>query len=120
MNIRLHDGPLAELKCDSVFVPLVGGAKLGERAETLVSRLRQSGEITGKHGELTIIHEPNDLAASRLILMGVGKTFDADQAFRMAGQALRAAQKRKFKSLVFALNDGDLVRSVTELSLIHI
>ena len=114
MNIRLHDGPLAELKCDSVFVPLVGGAKLGERAETLVSRLRQSGEITGKHGELTIIHEPNDLAASRLILMGVGKTFDSDQAFRMAGQALRAAQKRKFKSLVFALNDGDLVRSVTE------
>ena len=32
----------------------------------------------------------------------------------MAGQALRAAQKRKFKSLVFALNDGDLVRSLTE------
>ena len=30
MNIRLHDGPLAELKCDSVFVPLVGGAQLGD------------------------------------------------------------------------------------------
>ena len=47
MNIRLHDGPLAELKCDAVFVPLVGGAKLGERSETLVASLRQSGEITG-------------------------------------------------------------------------
>ncbi|MDP6893636.1 MAG: leucyl aminopeptidase [Verrucomicrobiota bacterium] len=114
MNIRLHDGPLAELDCDAVFVPLVGGATLGQKAETLVSSLRQSGEITGKRGELTILHEPNGLAASRLVLMGVGNAFDADQAFCMAGQALRAAQKRKFKRLVFAFNDGDLVRAVTE------
>ncbi|MEE2615406.1 MAG: M17 family peptidase N-terminal domain-containing protein, partial [Verrucomicrobiota bacterium] len=114
MNIRLHDGPLDELDCDAVFVPLVGGATLGQKAETLVSSLRQSGEITGKQGELTILHEPNDLAASRLILMGVGNAFDADQAFCMAGQAIRAAQKRKFKRLVFAFNDGDLVRAVTE------
>ena len=114
MNIRLHDGPLAELECDAVFVPLVGGAMLGQEAETLLSNLRESGEITGKRGELTILHEPKHLAASRLIFVGVGKTFDADQAFCMAGQALRAAQKRKFKRLVFALNDGDLVRAVAE------
>ena len=114
MNIRLYDGPLAELDCDAVFVPLVGGAALGQKSETLLSNLRDSGEITGKQGEMTILHEPKDLAASRLILMGVGNTFDADQAFRMAGQALRAAQKFNFKRLVFALNDGDLVRAMTE------
>ena len=70
MNIRLHDGPLAELECDAVFVPLVGGAMLGQEAETLLSNLRESGEITGKRGELTILHEPKYLAASRLIFVG--------------------------------------------------
>lgn len=114
MNIRLHDGPLADLKCDAVFVPLDGGISLSKGTEELVARLRQSGEITGKRGELTILHEPSGLAASRLILMGVGSGLDANQAFFMAGQALRAAQKRKFNRIAFALSDGGLVRALSE------
>ena len=114
MNIRLHDGPLADLKCDAVFVPLDGGISLSRGTEELVARLRQSGEITGKRGELTILHEPSGLAASRLILMGVGSGLDANQAFFMAGQALRAAQKRKFNRIAFALSDGGLVRALSE------
>jgi len=114
MNISLHDGPLAELECDSLVVPLSGGAALAQATEAQLAALRESGEVTGKPGEVTILHEPKELTASRLMLIGVGDELDANQAFRMAGQAVRAAQQRKFKRLVFALADGEFVRAVAE------
>ena len=114
MNMSLHDGPLAELECDALVVPLAGGSGLGQAAETQVAALRESGEIAGKPSELTILHEPKELAASRLMLLGVGDALDANQAFRMAGQAVRAAQQRKFKRLAIALADGGLIRAVAE------
>jgi len=114
MNISLHDGPLAELECDALVVPLAGGSSLGQTVESQVAALRESGEIAGKPGELTILHEPKELAAKRLMLLGVGDALDANQAFRMAGQAVRAAQKRKFRRLAFALADGELIRAVAD------
>lgn len=114
MNISLHDGPLAELECDALVEPLAGGAALGQAAETQIAALRESGEIAGKPSELTILHEPKELAAKRLMLLGVGDALDANQAFRMAGQAVRGAQQRKFKRVAIALADGELVRAVAE------
>ena len=98
MNISLHDGLLAELECDALVEPLAGGAALGQAAEAQIAALRESGEITGKPSELTILHEPKELAAQRLMLLGVGDVLDANQAFRMAGQAVRAAQQRKLEA----------------------
>ncbi|MDD9865311.1 MAG: hypothetical protein OXS32_03080, partial [Verrucomicrobiales bacterium] len=89
MNISLHDGPLAELECDALVVPLAGGAALGQSAEAQVAALRESGEIAGKPSELTILHEPKELAAKRLMLLGVGDSLDPNQAIRMDGQAVR-------------------------------
>ena len=114
MNISLHDGPLAELECDALVEPLAGGAALGQAAEAQIAALRESGEIAGKPSELTILHEPKELAAKRLMLLGVGDALDANQAFRMAGQAVRAAQQRKFKRLAITLADGGLIRAVAE------
>ncbi|MED5495254.1 MAG: M17 family peptidase N-terminal domain-containing protein, partial [Verrucomicrobiota bacterium] len=114
MNISLDDGPLVELECDALVVPLAGGAALGQAAEAQIAALRESGEIAGKPNELTILHEPKELAAKRLMLLGVGDALDANQAFRMAGQAVRAAQQRKFKRVAIALADGELVRAVAE------
>ena len=114
MNIRLHDGPLAELETDALVWPLAGGPLLGQAADQQVAALRESGEVRGKPGELTLLHEPKGLQSRRLMLIGVGDLLDATQAFRMAGQAVRAAQKRRFKRLAIALPDGDLVRAATE------
>ena len=114
MNIRLHDGPLAELETDALVWPLAGGPLLGQAADQQVAALRESGEVRGKPGELTLLHEPKGLQSRRLMLIGVGDLLDATQAFRMAGQAVRAAQKRCFKRLAISLPDGDLVRAATE------
>ena len=114
MNIRLHDGPLAEVETDALVWPLAGGQALGQAADQQVAALRESGEVRGKPGELTLLHEPKGLQSQRLMLMGIGDLLDTTQAFRMAGQAVRAAQKRRFKRLAIALPDGDLVRVATE------
>ena len=114
MNIRLHDGPLAELETDALVWPLAGGPSLGQAADGQVAALRESGEVRGKPGELTLLHEPKGLQSRRLMLMGVGDSLDATQAFRMAGQAVRAAQKRRFKRLAIALPDGQLTRVAAE------
>jgi leucyl aminopeptidase len=114
MNIRLHEGPLAELETDALAWPLANGSSLGQAADQQVAALRESGEVRGKPSELTLLHEPKGLQSRRLMLLGVGDSLDATQAFRMAGQAVRAAQKRRFKRLAIALPDGDLVRAATE------
>ncbi|MCH2593370.1 MAG: leucyl aminopeptidase [Pedosphaera sp.] len=114
MNIRLHDGPLAKLETDALAWPLANGPSLGQAADQQVAALRESGEVRGKPSELTLLHEPKGLQSRRLMLMGVGDSFDTTQAFCMAGQAVRAAQKRCFKRLAIALPDGDLVRAATE------
>ena len=114
MNIRLHEGPLAELETDALAWPLANGSSLGQAADQQVAALCESGEVRGKSSELTLLHEPKGLQSRRLMLLGVGDSLDATQAFRMAGQAVRAAQKRRFKRLAIALPDGDLVRAATE------
>ena len=114
MNISLNDGLLAELECDALVIPLDDGVSVGKEVDLQVAAMRKSGEVTGKLGEMTILHEPRELAASRLMLMGVDDALDANHAFRMAGQAVRAAQKRKFRRLAIALGDGQLIRAVAE------
>ncbi|MCH2386101.1 MAG: hypothetical protein MK293_12680, partial [Pedosphaera sp.] len=79
MNIRLHDGPLAELETDALVWPLAGGPSLGQPADGQVAALRESGELRGKPGELTLLHEPKGLQSRRLMLMGVGDSLDATQ-----------------------------------------
>jgi leucyl aminopeptidase len=114
MNIRLHDGSLAELECDALVLPLTGGGAISQAARAQVASLRESGEVTGKPSELTLLHEPKDLVARRLMLVGVGDKLDATQAFRLAGQAVRVAQQKKFKRLAIALENGELIRSLVE------
>ena len=114
MNMRLHDGPLAGLETDALAWPLANGPSLGQAADERVAALRESGEVHGKPGELTLLHEPKGLQSRRLMLMGVGDSLDATQVFRMAGQAVRAAQKRRFKRLAIALPDGEFVRVAAE------
>ncbi len=114
MKITLHDGPLAELDTDALAWPLTGGPALGETTEQQINALRDEGEVRGKPSELTIVHQPAGLNARRLMLLGVGETLGEPQAFRMAAQAVRAAQSRGYKHLTVAIPTADLARAVVE------
>ncbi|MEC8929264.1 MAG: leucyl aminopeptidase [Verrucomicrobiota bacterium] len=114
MKITLHDGPLAELDTDALAWPLTGGPALSETTEQQINALRNEGEVRGKPSELTIVHQPAGLNARRLMLLGVGETLGEPQAFRMAAQAVRAAQSRGYKHLTVAIPNADLARAVVE------
>ena len=59
-------------------------------------QLKNSGEITGKPFELTLLHKPQGLSADRLLIVGAGKkkNFDIILARKLAGTASRYLRKR--------------------------
>ena len=66
-------------------------AEIDRAANGLQRRLAKGGELTGKTLEMTLIHAPAGLKASRLLLVGAGKRekFDSAALRKIAGSALR-------------------------------
>src|ERR1700726_3222845 len=65
----------------------------------LLSRLVKGGEVSGKMLEFTLIHSPQGLKASRLLLVGAGKReqFNGVVARKITGAALRYLKARSIK-----------------------
>lgn len=61
-----------------------------------VSRLIGDGEITGKLGEVTLLHTAGRIGADRVAVVGLGRQadFDADAARRVSGEVLRFLRGR--------------------------
>jgi leucyl aminopeptidase len=68
-----------------------------------------AGEVTGKIGEVTLIHHPKGAAAKRLLLVGGGKPeeFDPNVARKIAGIATRFLRQKSVKRIVFWVEKGD-------------
>jgi leucyl aminopeptidase len=76
-----------------------------------VNEALNSGDITGKAFETTLLHAPKGLKAKRLLIIGGGKAqkFIADDVRRLAGAAARFVKSRNLKSFTFALPAGTSV-----------
>ncbi len=63
----------------------------------MLEELQSSGELTGKTFECTLIHNPPGLAASRLLVVGMGKRarFRTADLVRIAGAAARFARNKR-------------------------
>src|ERR1700722_8543271 len=70
MRIATDSGGLAQLETDALIVPIFEGVR-EERFGA--GELIDSGEVTGKYLELTLIHHPGGVAAKRVLLAGAGK-----------------------------------------------
>ena len=59
-----------------------------------ISRLIDDGEITGKRGEVTIIHTLGKIAPARVVVAGLGKAsdFDAEAVRSVSGETARRLQ----------------------------
>ena len=77
--------------------------------------LAEAGEITGKFGELTLVHRPEGAAAERVLFAGAGKAaqFDAAAARKLAGIAVRHLKAKSVKRVAFAF-DGAHADAVVE------
>jgi leucyl aminopeptidase len=74
-----------------------------------LKRLADSGELTGKTLEMTLLHDPPGLAAARLLLVGAGKQekFDGIVLRRIAGAALRTLRSKAVTRMTFLLREGE-------------
>jgi leucyl aminopeptidase len=84
-------------------------AQLDQAAGGRLKRLADSGELTGKTLETTLLHDPPGLAAGRLLLVGAGKPekFDGTILRRVAGMALRSLRAKSVTRMTFLLREGE-------------
>jgi leucyl aminopeptidase len=115
MQITLETKPFVQIETDALVTyifdesdPVQGRiADLDTAAGGLLKRIASSGEATGKLLEFTLIHAPAGLKATRLLLVGAGKSAAFNPAIlrKIAGAALRYLKSRSIKNFVFLVRE---------------
>jgi leucyl aminopeptidase len=106
MKLQLTGPEFAGLKCDALILLEFEGAPRPESGA--FDTLRQSGEITGKFLELTLLHNVAGYQAARLLLAGAGKRdkFEVSSLRKLAAAAMRLVKGKGAKTLAIALEAG--------------
>ncbi|MBI3405822.1 MAG: aminopeptidase, partial [Acidobacteria bacterium] len=73
-----------------------------------IKGLAESGELSGKMLEFTLLHMPPGFAAKRLLIVGAGKAdkFGNAELRRVAGAALRHLKAKSIKTMAFLAREG--------------
>jgi leucyl aminopeptidase len=122
----------SEIVCDALVFDVFEGEKpeggvleeLDKRSGGVITSLIESGEFSGKSGESAYLHNPGDLKARRLLLLGAGKSdeFNTDVVRKMAGTAARMLRGKKSHSIAFLrrsqLPIGESAQAATEGALL--
>ena len=124
MQITLDTKPFAALETDALvtYVFENGDLTQGRPAELdkltggMLTRLSQSGELTGKSLETTLLHAPAGFKAVRLLLVGAGKReqFNPATLRKVAGAALRYLKARAAHKVVFLVREADSTEEVAQ------
>jgi leucyl aminopeptidase len=98
MQITIETRPWEQVSADALIVPVFEGRK-EERFGA--APLWDSGEITGKLLEFTLLHNPGGVAASRVLLAGAGKMAEIQPAVyrKLAGAAVRYLKAKSIRRL---------------------
>ena len=86
--------------------------------------LISSGDVAGKTFEVSWLHKPAGLKATRLLLVGGGKakSFSATELRKLAGAAVRALKARNLRSLAFVVPEQiaveEAVKAIVEGALV--
>ena len=105
MQIILERKLPEQIEADALIVPVFEGQR---DARFGAGELFDSGEITGKPLEMTLLHNPPHVAAKRVLLVGAGKAekFDAAEMRKLAGAAVRYLKAKALKRIALALEGG--------------
>ncbi len=117
MDITIETRPAATLQTEALVTyifeqddPIQGAvAELDRAAGGALRKLAQSGEITGKPFETTLLHYVAGLAPQRLLLVGAGKPekFTPLELRRVVAAALRYLKARSVKRLAVLPRESD-------------
>src|SRR5690242_2257401 len=107
MELKLVRSAPAAIETGAMILLEWEGSKRPELEKPL-AYLYESGEITGKPLELTLLHNFDGYKARRLMIAGAGKRekFDAAALRRVAGAAVRFLQSKGVDSAAFVLEKG--------------
>jgi leucyl aminopeptidase len=124
MQITLETKPFAALETEALvtYVFENGDVSQGRIAELdkltggLLGRLNNGGELTGKNLEMTLLHVPAGLKATRLLLVGAGKRdqFNSATLRKIAGAALRYLKTRSVRNFAFAVRERDATEETAQ------
>jgi leucyl aminopeptidase len=117
MQITLDTKPYATLEADALVTyvfeesdPLQSHLlEMDQSANGLLRKLVQSGELTGKTLESTLLHAPAGLQASRLLLLGAGKReqFSGATLRKIVGAATRSLKAKSVKKIAFLVGENE-------------
>jgi leucyl aminopeptidase len=102
MQTTVEQKPLEQVESDALIVPVMEGAKEGRFG---AAELCESGEVTGKPLDFTLLHAVAGVAAKRLLLAGAGKAdkFDAAEMRKLIAAAVRFLKPKGIKRIAIAL-----------------
>lgn len=121
MNIEIVSGDIGTRGTGAVVVNLFqgvtrpGGAtgSVDNAMDGAISKLIDDGEITGKKGEITIIHTLGKIPPARVVVVGLGQAsdFDAEVVRSLSGELARRLQKigvTKFSTIAHGAGIGSM------------
>jgi leucyl aminopeptidase len=103
MQITIETKPLDQVSSDALIVPVFEGRK---EQRFGAADLCESGEVTGKMLELTLLHHAAGVAVARVLLAGAGKPeeFCAAAWRKLVGAAVRHLKARSAKRVAIVLD----------------
>lgn len=115
MRITATDAKVTELEADAVVVGLEADGRLTREAQevdaatgSLLTRLFEREEISGKAGKLAVLLAPQGIRAGQVVVVGLGERekFTRGDAFRTAAAAAKKLAEKKRKRVGFYLGEG--------------
>jgi leucyl aminopeptidase len=105
MQITVERKPLEQIEADALIVPVFQDKK---ESRFGAADLWESGEVSGKFLELTILHHVPGMRAPRVMLAGAGKAekFGPAEMRRLAGAAARLLKGKSVKKIAIGLDPG--------------
>jgi len=107
MKLKLVGPDHAGIECDALILLEFEGTPRPELASALAP-FRESGEITGKFIEMTLLHSLPGHKARRILLAGAGKQdkFEVSSLWKLAAVAARLLKGKGVKVAAIALEAG--------------
>jgi leucyl aminopeptidase len=101
MEITLSSLPIEKVPSDALILPVFEGQK---ETRFGADRLYDAGEVAGKSFEHTLLHNVPGVTAARVLLAGAGKpeAFDAAEARKLVGAAVRFLKTKSVRNIAFA------------------
>ena len=102
VKITVERKATGQVEAEALIVPVFQGRR---DARFGAADLFDSGEVAGKLLELTLVHHPPGVRATRVLLAGAGKPekFDSAEMRRLSGAAVRYLKAKSIKNVAFDL-----------------